>query len=202
MVTKHYRLEDLRTFAIEGFTDVRPIRRVIDDAGGYVVSDAGSGATRRLIFVAPHSLHAELWAATAANADPPLVASQLSSCFKRGADAKAISFELSGAAAKEVAAVFMRASGAVQVSDVEFGWVIEHRDSRPSAPLYFTGCREKSYHGGIYTPIPAWSHYDACALRFSRRVDAEAMLPLFPETHRVAEHGWDTRPAEAAKPVG
>lgn len=280
MVTKHFRLEDLRAYAIQGFTDYRTIRRVIEDGGGNIISDRGEGATRRLIYVAPHSLHAELSEEfdkferrirdnvirlevaapteaerTEAIADAverlaalpdPVPNYPTSTIYWRSimSDSpkngpirmvfyasedghivsgfsdqiavgrvwwaeKPLGPKLEGPPIAEVLDAVQRGDaevasvklswqppGVFQVSGIEFGWLIEHRDSQPSAPLYFVGFRQRSNNA------LEWSYNDAFALRFSRQRDAKAMLPLFAETHRVAEHGWDTRPAEAVKPVG
>lgn len=81
----------------------------------------------------------------------------------------------------------------VNRSGWEYAWVIEHGQSKSSAPLYFCGFDPHETLPRLLTH--KWSHDSACAVRFSRKQDAEAMLPAFHETHRVAEHGWDTTPA-------
>lgn len=66
----------------------------------------------------------------------------------------------------------------------EFAWVIEHRASAPSAPIYWAGNR--------------WSPDHLEAIRFVRKVDAERTVkgwddddPLPHEgAHRICEHGW------------
>ena len=63
----------------------------------------------------------------------------------------------------------------------EFAWVIEHRLSPTSAPNYWAGNR--------------WSTDHMRAVRFARKVDAEAVRNGFDDEyalgHRLAEHGWD-----------
>lgn len=67
-------------------------------------------------------------------------------------------------------------------SKVEFGWVIEHKDSEPSTPRYFDGI--------------GWSDPgdNASALRYARNVDALKIAALLdpPIIHRIAEHGWES----------
>jgi hypothetical protein len=86
--------------------------------------------------------------------------------------------------AKEKILQGMSAAGDAMV----FAWVIEHADSPPGAPRYFTGKRH---------PAMRWSdpgdHLAAC--RFARREDAERISDfagyyLPNPTHRVREHGW------------
>lgn len=62
----------------------------------------------------------------------------------------------------------------------KFGWVIEHADSEPSMPRYFTG---------DYWSEPGDS---LNAIRFSRELDASRYMQMMdpPQVHRVAEHGW------------
>lgn len=72
---------------------------------------------------------------------------------------------------------------------MNFAWVIEHRDSEPSRPRYFTGRR----HSAAMWSDPG-DHSAAC--RFSRKQDAENIAGFagFYEpnvTHRICEHGWD-----------
>jgi hypothetical protein len=70
-----------------------------------------------------------------------------------------------------------------------FAWVIEHADSEPGRPRYFTGKR----HLAMQWSNPG-DHAEAC--RFARREDAERIASFagfYPPnpTHRVCEHGWE-----------
>jgi hypothetical protein len=70
-----------------------------------------------------------------------------------------------------------------------FAWVIEHAESEPGKPRYFTGHRH---------PAMQWSdpgdHAEAC--RFAREQDADRIAAFAGfyapnPTHRVCEHGWE-----------
>lgn len=63
-----------------------------------------------------------------------------------------------------------------------YAWVIEHGDSEPCAPRYFTG--ESARHG-------RWHLCNDVAVRFARKQDADRIaLALGLENVRIAEHGW------------
>ena len=65
---------------------------------------------------------------------------------------------------------------------LEFAWVIEHENSEPCDPVYWTGLQ-----------IMAWSPDHEQAIRFARQCDAETMANGYIKRHptRVAEHGWE-----------
>lgn len=64
-----------------------------------------------------------------------------------------------------------------------YAWVIEHVESQPSAPMYFTGLSAKGH---------MWSAEHSMACRFARRQDAERVRGYIgTQLHRVAEHGWE-----------
>lgn len=72
---------------------------------------------------------------------------------------------------------------------MEYAWVIEHKDSPPGQPIYFTGF----LHAALQWSNPG-KHLAAC--RFSRKEDAERIAAFagFYEpnpTHYIREHGWD-----------
>jgi hypothetical protein len=52
--------EILNTDSITGFYDMRPIQRMLSKHGGYIISDSGAGLARRIIYVAPKLLQAEI----------------------------------------------------------------------------------------------------------------------------------------------
>lgn len=70
---------------------------------------------------------------------------------------------------------------------MQSAWVIEDGLSSPSAPLYST-CK----------PGITWSYLHEEALRFARKVDAEAYVARYhpvkndgtSKPHRVCEHQW------------
>ena len=71
--------------------------------------------------------------------------------------------------------------------DERYGWVIEHRDSEPSWPLYWTG-------KNTYNLDECWSRDHMDAVRFCREKDADVMRLILggaPSCHRIAEHGWN-----------
>jgi hypothetical protein len=70
-----------------------------------------------------------------------------------------------------------------------FAWVIEHRDSKPGLPVYFTGKR----HGALQWSDPG-DNSEAC--RFARKEDAERIAEFAGfyapnPTHLIREHGWE-----------
>jgi anti-sigma factor ChrR (cupin superfamily) len=72
---------------------------------------------------------------------------------------------------------------------MKFAWVIEHEDSEPGKPQYFTGAR----HSAMRWSAPG-SHGDA--VRFARKQDAERIANFAGfyapnPTHRICEHGWE-----------
>lgn len=88
-------------------------------------------------------------------------------------------------------ALLRRARDAVLYADLqpaevtEVGWVIEHKNSEPCAPLYWSG--------------NGWSRDHLRAIRFARKEDAERTargwdeddpLPHEPAEHRCCEHAW------------
>lgn len=80
-----------------------------------------------------------------------------------------------------------------------YAWVIEKIESEPSAPLYFEFVCEPYRPTGDILKGWAWNRDHMKAARFSRREDAElcwqAMTTRELDQVRIAEHGWDTRPA-------
>jgi hypothetical protein len=85
-----------------------------------------------------------------------------------------------------------------QSDETAFAWCIEHADSEPSRPRYFTGKRH---------PAMQWSDPGdhAEALRMARKEDAERVASFagFYEpnpTHRICEHGWMGRAPSAPAP--
>lgn len=78
--------------------------------------------------------------------------------------------------------------------NMNFAWVIEHAESKPGSPQYFTG---------KYTPALRWSNDNAEACRFSRKCDAERLARSLDgaRNHRIAEHGWSEHndPAKACE---
>ena len=70
----------------------------------------------------------------------------------------------------------------------EIGWVIEHKNSEPSAPPYWAG--------------NGWEKDNLRAIRFARQVDAERTAKGFDEDdplphegeHRICEHMWSDIP--------
>lgn len=69
------------------------------------------------------------------------------------------------------------------MSESEFAWVIERADTEPSAPAYWIGGSD-------------WSQDNLDAVRFSRKQDAEKVASQLAGWHyRIAEHGWNARPA-------
>lgn len=76
-------------------------------------------------------------------------------------------------------------AAAIPKSEPETGWVIEHKNSEPCAPLYWAG--------------NGWSREHMKAIRFARKEDAERTargwddddpLPNEPTEHRYCEHAW------------
>ncbi len=74
---------------------------------------------------------------------------------------------------------------------MSLAWVIEHEDSEPSLPRYFTGMLAL----GLRWSKPG-DH--KAAVRYARKEDAEktAISVDGAGKHRVCEHGWD----EAVQP--
>jgi hypothetical protein len=65
----------------------------------------------------------------------------------------------------------------------ESGWVIEHRESDPSAPLYLT----------VYSERWDWTKNHMLAIRFAREVDARIVAEVIhgrAHSHRFCEHQW------------
>lgn len=63
----------------------------------------------------------------------------------------------------------------------ETGWVVEHRSSPVSQPMYWTGFGNGQ---GI------WCDDHLQAIRFAREEDARKIADNFDTAHRVCEHIW------------
>jgi len=76
-------------------------------------------------------------------------------------------------------------------------WVIECGGSKPDRPLYMSGVDGLGRF--------KWAYDAADAVRFSRRVDAEAVAAgdTLTTKHRICEHGWiEASPAPAGAGAG
>ena len=70
------------------------------------------------------------------------------------------------------------------MSNVEYGWLIEHKETGPAGPAYWT---PKPF----MLRVEPWTFDNLDAVRFARREDAQRVADTLPGgPHRVAEHGW------------
>lgn len=81
-----------------------------------------------------------------------------------------------------------RRLAAIDQPKPESGWCIEHVDSKPSQPYYWSP--QALHVGGSADILRDWTPDHALAVRFARLEDATIVRNSLSTEHRVAEHIW------------